>query len=197
MHLFVLGIHGVFRQRLQMLPAAQRAEPPDVGAIMDREVAAVAFAEHRALGMGRPQLAALGDGLAVGADQPLRDIKAAAVAFGQAEHRGQLGALDGAADLLGLRAVIRERIVEIALHEAAADRPGRRAKPDLPRISGNEGLGKRDQLGAVRRQPPRSARWSCRWWHRDRERPAPPEPPPPCISDEPDPSHHPFRVESR
>ena len=105
MHLLVLGVHRVFRQRLQMLPAAQRTEPSDIGAIMDREVAAVAFAEHGALGMGRPQLAALGDGLAVGADQPLRDIEAAAVAFGQAEHGGQLGALHGVADLLGLRAV--------------------------------------------------------------------------------------------
>ena len=80
--LLVLGVHGVFRQRLQVLPAAQRAEPPDVGAIVHREIAAVAFAEHGAFGMGRPQLSALGDGLAVGTDQPLRDIEAAAVALG-------------------------------------------------------------------------------------------------------------------
>ena len=71
-NLLVLGVHRVFRQRLQMLPAAQRAEPADVGAIMDGEIAAVAFAEHGALGMGRPELAALGDGLAIGTDQPLR-----------------------------------------------------------------------------------------------------------------------------
>src|SRR5215213_8036258 len=47
------------------------------------------------------------------------------------------------------------------------------------------------------RKLPRSARWFCRRWHRDREKPAPPEPPPPCISDEPDPSQHSFRVGDR
>ena len=93
MNLLVLGVHRVFRQRLQMLPAAQRADPADIGAIMDGEVAAVAFAEHGAFGMGRPQLAALGDGLAVGTDQPLRDIEAAAVALGQSDDRGEFGAL--------------------------------------------------------------------------------------------------------
>ncbi len=56
--------------------------------------------------MGRPQLAALGDGLAVGTDQPLPHIEAAAVAFGDADHRGELGAFDGLADFLGLRTVI-------------------------------------------------------------------------------------------
>src|SRR6185295_13413500 len=119
-------------------------------AIMHGEVAAVAFAEHGTFGVGRTQFPALGDGLAVGADQPLRDIKTAAVAFGQPEHGGQFGALDGVADLLCLRAVERERIVKIALHKPAADRPGGSTKPDLPRISGNEGLGKGDQLRALR-----------------------------------------------
>src|SRR5258708_22339270 len=33
-NLLVLSIHRVFRQRLQMLPAAQGAEPSNVGAIM-------------------------------------------------------------------------------------------------------------------------------------------------------------------
>src|SRR5260221_12262765 len=96
--------------------------------------------------MGRPQLAALGDGLAVGTVQPLPHIAAAAVAFGHADDRGQLGALHGFANFLGLRALVGQRVVEIALHEAAADRPGGSSQPDLPRISGNEGLWKRDQL---------------------------------------------------
>ena len=89
-----------------MLPAAQCTQPSHVGAIMDGEVAAVAFAEHGAFGVGRPQLAALGDGLAVGTDQPLPHIEAAAVAFGHADDRGQLGALHGLANFFGLRAVI-------------------------------------------------------------------------------------------
>ena len=102
---------------------------------MDGEVAAVAFAEYGALGMCRPQLAALGDGLAVGADQPLRDVKAAAVALRQPEHDIHLVPLRGVAQLFSLRAVIAQRIVEIARDEAAHDRPGRRAEPDPPGIA--------------------------------------------------------------
>jgi|GEM_PF-5207414 hypothetical protein len=73
MHLLVLGVHRMLRQRLQMLPAAQGAEPPDAGTVVDGEIAAVALAVDGAFGTGRPQLAALGDGLTVGPDQPLRD----------------------------------------------------------------------------------------------------------------------------
>src|SRR5207302_1943990 len=102
-------------------PAAQGTNAADVGPGVDSEIAAVALAIDGALGMGRPQLAALCDGLAIGPDQPLREIEAAAVAFGQAEHRRQLCLAYDFAQLLGLRAVIGERIVEIALHEAAAD----------------------------------------------------------------------------
>jgi len=50
---------------------------------------------------------------------------------------------------LGLGTVVGERIVEIALDEAAADRPGRRVHPDMPRVTGDEGLRKGDQLGAL------------------------------------------------
>ena len=75
-------------------------------AVMDGQVAAIALAEHGAFGMGRPQLATLCDGLAIRTDQPLPHIEAAAVALGQADDRGEFGALDGVADLLGLRAVI-------------------------------------------------------------------------------------------
>src|SRR5438445_168571 len=59
-----------------MLPAAQCTESSHVGAIMDGKVAAVALAEHGAFGMGRPQLAALRDGLAVGTGQsPVRSLQ--------------------------------------------------------------------------------------------------------------------------
>src|SRR5258708_16831024 len=78
-NLLVLSIHRVFRQRLQMLPAAQGAEPSNVGAIMDGEVAAVALAAHGAVSMGRPQFSALRAGLAVGTDQPLSHRTAAAL----------------------------------------------------------------------------------------------------------------------
>src|SRR5258705_11637637 len=46
-----LGVHGVFGEWLQMLPAAKRGEPPDVGSFMHRNVATVAFAEHFPLRM--------------------------------------------------------------------------------------------------------------------------------------------------
>jgi hypothetical protein len=36
----------VFGEWLQILPAATRGEPPDVGSFMHRNVATVAFAEH-------------------------------------------------------------------------------------------------------------------------------------------------------
>src|SRR3954447_7319037 len=109
-----------------MLPATQSADAADVGPRMHGEIAAVALAIDRALGMGRPQLAAFCDGLAVRPDQPLRQIETAAVALGQTEYGSELGLAHGVAQPLGLRTVIRKRIVEIALHEAAADRPGRR-----------------------------------------------------------------------
>ena len=79
-----------------------------VGAIMHGEIAAVALAEHGALGMGRPQLAALRDGFPVGTDQPLPDIEASSIALGHADDRGEVGALHGLADFFRLRAVIRQ-----------------------------------------------------------------------------------------
>ncbi len=39
---------------MQMLPAAHRAEAPDAGTVMDREIAAIAFAIDGALGVGWP-----------------------------------------------------------------------------------------------------------------------------------------------
>src|SRR5258708_16768109 len=81
MNLLVLGVHRVFGERLKMLPAAQRAQSPDVGAVVDGKIAAVALAEHRALGMRRAQLAAPGDGFALGAAYPLRHVQSSPLAF--------------------------------------------------------------------------------------------------------------------
>ena len=58
MHLFVLRIHRVFRQRLQVLPAAQRAQPSDAGPIMHGKIAAVALAIDGAFRVRWPQLSA-------------------------------------------------------------------------------------------------------------------------------------------
>jgi hypothetical protein len=111
-HLLILRIHGVFGERLQMLPAAQGAEPADVQRV-HREMRAVAFAEHRALGMRRLELATLGDGFAVRADDPLGDVETAAVAFRKAKRHDHLVALGGGAQPLRLLAVVLQRVVEI------------------------------------------------------------------------------------
>ena len=85
MDLLVLCIHGEFGERLQMLPAAQRAEPADCD-VMYRKMAAVALAEHSTLGVGRIELAPLGGGLAVRPDDPLSNIEAPSSTPGEPRH---------------------------------------------------------------------------------------------------------------
>ena len=77
MDLLVLRVHRVFGQRLQVLPAAKRADTANVERV-NREVRAVPLAEHRPLRVRRFELAPLGDCPAVGPDDPLRDIEASA-----------------------------------------------------------------------------------------------------------------------
>lgn len=148
--MLVLRVHCVFRQRLQMFPAAQRTEAADIRTIMDREIAAVALAIDGSFGMGRTQLAPRRDGFPVRADQPLRDVKAAAVAFRYAEHRGQV--CHRGPQPVRMRTVVAQRVVEIALHEAAADRPGGGIQPDVPRVAGNENFRKSNQFRAIGRR---------------------------------------------
>src|SRR5579864_7058650 len=101
MNLLVLRVHRVFRQRLQVLPAAQGAEPADVRALVYGKIAAVALAIDGAFGVSRTQLAPLGDGLAVRPDQPLRDVEATTVALGHADHGREFRLLDRGTQLLG------------------------------------------------------------------------------------------------
>ena len=68
-----------------MLPAAQGAHPPK-WRVEDRKVASIALAEDGTLHMGRLELTAHGDGLAVSADDPLSHVEAAALLFGMAHH---------------------------------------------------------------------------------------------------------------
>jgi hypothetical protein len=71
-NLLGLRIHGVFRQRLQMLPTAQRSQPSDVRAVVHGKVAAVAFAVDGAFSVGWPKFAAFGDSLTVRANLSVR-----------------------------------------------------------------------------------------------------------------------------
>src|SRR4029077_19561981 len=131
----------------QMLPAAQRAEPADCN-VVHRKVAAVALAEHSTLGVGRLELAPLGNSLAVWPDDPLGNIEAPPSALGEPHHDEYVVTLGCLAQPLRLGTVVGERVVKIARHETAHDRPGRRAKPDPERIPRDPGFRKRDQAGA-------------------------------------------------
>ena len=55
-HLFVLRVHCVFRQRLEVLPAAEGAQATEIRAGEHGEVAAVSFAVNGAFRVGRAQL---------------------------------------------------------------------------------------------------------------------------------------------
>ena len=77
MDLLVLRVHGVLAERLQMLPAAERADIAD-RCFAHRQVGAVAFAEHRALDVRGLELAARLHRVALVVDQHLRDVEATA-----------------------------------------------------------------------------------------------------------------------
>src|SRR4029077_846074 len=116
--------------------------------VVHRKVAAVALAEHSTLGVGRLELAPLGNGLAGRPGDPLGNIEARPSALGEPYHDEYVVALGCVAQPLRLRAVVGERVVEIARHEPAHNRPGRRAKPDPERIPRDPGFRKRDQASA-------------------------------------------------
>ena len=147
MNLLVLRVHRIFRQRLKMLPAAQRADAPDVER-MDGEIAAIAFAEHGPLRVGRLELAALEGRLAVRADAPLRNIKAAPVALRDADDDVHLVSLGGLAQFVGRRIVVAQGIVEIARDKSPRDRPRGRAEPNPPGVAGDPGFREGDQARA-------------------------------------------------
>ena len=96
MDLLVLGVHRVFGERLQMFPAAQRAEATNRQGVY-REVAPVTLAEYGALCVRRLELASLRNGLAVGSDDPLGDVEAAPGALRQAHDDGDLVTARGVA----------------------------------------------------------------------------------------------------
>ena len=145
-HLLVLRIHRVLRQGLQVLPAAQRADAAERGGV-HAQVAAVAFAEHRALHMRGLELAALRHRLALGIDDPLPHVEAAALLLAQAHDDHDAVLLGRLRDALGLRRAVDQRVVVVALDELHA--PGGRVEPDEPRVAGQPGFRERDQLGAM------------------------------------------------
>jgi len=147
MHLLVLGIHGIFGQRLQMFPAAQGAKPAD-RRVVHGYVAAVAFAEHGALDMGRLELAPPCDRLTVGTIDPLAHIERAASPLRDAENRRQVVAFGSIAQRLVLRTVDLDGVFEIPADKLHA--PGRSAEPDPPGIAGDPGLGKGNDVDALR-----------------------------------------------
>jgi len=144
-HLLVLRVHRILRQRLQVLPAAQRADAPERG-VVDGQVAAVALAEHGALDVRRLELAPVRNRCAIGVDDPLPHVEAAAALLAVAHHDHDPVVPRRACEPVGLGRAVDQRIVVIALHELHP--PGRRVEPDEPRVARQPGLGKCDQLGA-------------------------------------------------
>ncbi|EWS53747.1 hypothetical protein X551_03450 [Methylibium sp. T29] len=146
-HLLVLRVHRVLRQRLQMLPAAQRADASERG-VVHAEVAAVALAEHGALHVRGLELAAPRHRAALGVDDPLAHVEAAAglLAVAHHDHDGVVAGRLG--DAIGLRRAVDQRVIVVALDEL--QRPGRRIEPDEPRVAGQPGFRKGHELRALR-----------------------------------------------
>ena len=88
----------------------------------------------------------LGDGLAVGADDPLAHVELPPC-FSLWPMTTMTWVLRRLRQATRLGAAVDQRVVVIALDELHA--PGRRIEPDEPRIAGQPGLGKGDQLRAV------------------------------------------------
>ena len=77
-------------------------------------------------------------------------IEAAAVAFGHADDGGELGALRRLCEFFRPAGCHRTTSYRNSAARSRGRSPRRELQPDLPRISGNEGLRKRDQLCALR-----------------------------------------------
>ena len=91
-----------------MLPAAQGPQPPERG-VVNGQVAAVAFPEDGPFDVGRLELAAPGDRLAVRADYPLRHVQASLVLLAVPHDDGDAVVLGRLGETLGLGgAVTRE-----------------------------------------------------------------------------------------
>ena len=104
MDLLVLGVYGVFGEWLQMLPAAKRGEPPDVGSFMHRNVATVAFAEHfplRMVGRGLRRLAMVSPS---GPRSATARCRATAVALREIEHHSDVVLASGVGKFESARA---------------------------------------------------------------------------------------------
>jgi hypothetical protein len=107
---------------------------------------------NRSFDMRRPKFAPPGDRFSVRTDQPLSDVEAAAVSLRKTQHDRDPVVARRLRDFPRERAVATERIVEVTLDESLRDRPGRRSDPDVPRVAGYPGLGKRDKLCALLRR---------------------------------------------
>ncbi len=114
-----------------------------------RQIGAVAFAEHGALDMRGLQLAPHRDRVAVGADDPLAHVEAAALLLAVAHDHHDVVVFRRLGEAVGLRRAVDQRVVVIALDELHA--PGRGIEPDEPRIAGDEGFRECDQRGAFGR----------------------------------------------
>lgn len=127
-HLLVLTQGVVLQQRLRVFPAGQGSETPDGRGDDVGQARAGRVAEDGALHVRRLQFSPHHLDVAVGADGALRDVERVVVVLGEAEGHGDVVAGHARPDLVHLRRVAPERILDVAIREFDVDgaRPGAR-----------------------------------------------------------------------
>ena len=112
MHLFIHGIHGIFGQRLKMLPATQSPQTPQ-WCFIDNQVRPVAFTKNRPFDMGRLEFAPSAHNLAGIRNQDLRDILTATMLFGISERHINVVCFRRLLDAFHFRAVGANGILSV------------------------------------------------------------------------------------
>jgi hypothetical protein len=100
----MLAEHGVLRERLEVLPAAQGTDPAQ-GGVVDSQVGAVALTEEGTFHVGRLELAPGTHQFAVRGDHCLAHVEAAAAALAVAGDHGDVVRAGGVEQALEARPV--------------------------------------------------------------------------------------------
>ena len=147
MDLLALAVHGELRQRLEVLPAVERAEPADAGHVEHVKMAAVAFAEHGSLHMGGLELAPGEQHLSVSAEYELGHIQRAVVLLAGPHHHGDLIAGGSLSQAVEPGVTDDDRVGVVLGDEPHSHRLG--VEPQEVRIARDPQLRKGDQPGAM------------------------------------------------
>ncbi len=146
MDLLVLRIHGVFVERLDMFPAAECADPAKV-CVVNRHVAAVTFAEHRAFHMGGFQLAPPRNHLTIRTIVPLAHVERPVDVPGKTHDDMHVVVLRRLGQAFVLLAAFLNGVGDVAGDKWHVH--GRCVEPDIPGVARQVGLGECDELDAL------------------------------------------------